>query len=145
MYRWVCVAPWQTQGHWVSGTQTLPLSGRVREQTARQRGQTSGCYWEAGVVLQHHWGWFTLLLKPFCALKVPCIVCLNETAVSLDYWAAASTFLCLSIAWIFNKYIALNYVNLGMTFSSGPVFCATCITFPHSDEYVILVKQRYML
>lgn len=68
-YRWVCVAPWQAQGHWMSGTQTLPLSGTVREQTARQRGQISGCYWEAGVILQgcvveadspHCWSHFVL-------------------------------------------------------------------------------------
>ena len=62
-YRWVCVAPWQTQGHWVSATQTLPLSGTVREQTARQQGQISGWYWEARVILE---GWIVEADSPHC-------------------------------------------------------------------------------
>ena len=39
-YRWVSVEPWQMQGHWVSDTRPLPLSGTVREQTARHQDAT---------------------------------------------------------------------------------------------------------
>lgn len=71
-YRWVSVTPWQAQGHWVSGASTLLLSGTVREQTARQRHPTAGCYWEARShpAGMHRWGWFTSLLEPFCAFMM---------------------------------------------------------------------------
>lgn len=69
-YRWARVVPptdARALSEWHSVT--LPLSGTAREQTARQQGQTSGCYLEARVVLQgciietdspHCWSHFVL-------------------------------------------------------------------------------------
>lgn len=105
----------RTLSEWHSDTSTVRDSQRADSQAARpdirmllrSRSHPRG---------MHRWGCNTSLLEPFCALKVLCTVRLNETAVSLDYKEAASTFLCLSIAWISNIYI-FHWIMLTLTFS----------------------------
>lgn len=64
MYRWVCVSPRQTQGHWVSGTSTVRDGQRADSQAAtpdirmllRRQSHPTG---------MHRWHGFTSLLDHF--------------------------------------------------------------------------------
>lgn len=58
-YRVYLITYWQVScPDWHKDTEqgalTLPPSGTFRQQTSRQQGQTSGCYWETRVILERH-------------------------------------------------------------------------------------------
>lgn len=61
------------------------VSRTVREQTVRQQGQTSGCYWEAWVILQ---GWIIhgFTVRAILCFEGPLDVTYNETR-SFDFKA----------------------------------------------------------